>query len=259
VPISQLVMSVDVEEELRIEQQMSAEAAIETDAGILIVAAAAAQSAATAASADCLPACAAAAAAAASSSAGSPPSLPARPPSPTFPVSSAFAVLDHKSRARNCMPLTSQKISTYLQVSIYKLLIDRWRGPSEVDQQRPPSGGDRRQEQAGADDPLRPPFSLSRFFSDFRLDPSRPLGAAVQSHLRACGLSGGLTLSDQLHFTLGQSKLCPRTHARMHVEYEWQRDSRVSRVHTHANVRSGCEGDGDSPRLQKLTSSTALR
>jgi len=144
-------------------------------------------------------------------------------------VSSEFAVLDHKSRARNCMPLTSQKISTYLQVSIYKLLIDRWLGPSEADQQQPSSGGDRRQEQpATAADPLLPPFSPSRFFSDFQLDPSRPLGAAVQSHLCACGLSAGLTLGDLLHFTLGQSKLCPRTHARMHVEYEWQRDSRVS-------------------------------
>jgi len=68
----------------------------------------------------------------------------------------------------------------------------------------------------------------------------------VQSHLRACGLSGGLTLDDLLHFTLGQSKVCPRTHARMHVEYEWQRDLRVSFVQTHAAVRGSCEGDGNS-------------
>jgi hypothetical protein len=67
---------------------------------------------------------------------------------------------------------------------------------------------------------LQPPFPLSRFFSDFRPNRAAHLGASVQRHLRACGLSTELTLEDLLQFALGSAKSArlPRTHTALHLQ-----------------------------------------
>jgi hypothetical protein len=166
---------------------------------------------------------------------------------------------------------------------MYKLLLDRWLGPpirttsatkSAVaaaaatsiagESKAAPSNSSHHAALAAAhafesdEEALQPPFPLSRFFSDFRLNRDAHLGASVQRHLHACGLSTELTLEDLLQFALGAAKSIPRTHAEMKVDYEWQRDQRVRgkqpnpRQTACASARLCCELLILFPLLRKL-------
>ena len=190
--------------------------------------------------------------AAAAGTSAAPRSRPRAPP-PDFPVSDRYLVLDHKTRMANSMPMQSQKAATYLQVSIYKHLIDRWLGTPtsdsiEVKQKQggaaKHSNNGSRDEQkhssayaaaasasasasSSADPSLSPPFPLSLFYSHFSLDPQKPLCASLRSHLESCGLSRDFTLEDLLNFLLSMAKASPQTDREMKVEYQWQKDKRV--------------------------------
>lgn len=183
-----------------------------------------------------------------------------RPPTPDFPVSDRYLVLDHKTRMANSLPMQSQKAATYLQVSIYKHLIDRWMGPPNSntetkmqhtgkakDCSNSSSGQDEQKHSSGypaaasaasstSDDLfLAPPFPLSLFYSHFSLDPRKPLCESLRSHLDSCGLSRDFTLEDLLNFLLSMSKSSPQTDREMKVEYQWQKDKRVSAREAHNN------------------------
>jgi len=234
-------LSVALEEELRLEQAISAEVQVmEAEAQAATVASAPSAAAAASQVEDAAPPAAAA---------SIPPPLAAVAPS--FPVSSEYLVLDHKTRASNSLPLQSQKIATYVQVSLYKRLLDRWLGPpvratGAEEKSRVDLAGLAAAHALEDDEALQPPFPLSRFFSDFSLNRSVRLGSSVQTHLRACGLSADLTLEDLLQFTLGAAKSLPRTHRDMKVEYEWQRDQRFIGCDTYAFDGVWLEGEIDS-------------
>jgi hypothetical protein len=161
-------------------------------------------------------------------------SLPPLPPpaaAPSFPISRHHVVLDHKTRASNSMPSVQQKIGTYLQVSIYKMMLDRWLDGSEEQK-----GDVDMEERKFSDSPVDrilddadlPPFPVAEFFAEFKLKCLEPLSPALQSHMAACGLSPDLSLSDLLMFTLASFKTVGRTYREMKVEYEYQKDKRVS-------------------------------
>jgi len=234
-------LSVALEEELRLEQAISAEVQVmEAEAQAATIAPAPSVAAAASQVEDATPPAAAA-------------SIPPPPAAvaPSFLVSSEYLVLDHKTRASNSLPLQSQKIATYVQVSLYKRLLDRWLGPPVRATGAEEKSGDDLAGLAAAhaledDEALQPPFPLSRFFSDFNLNRSVRLGSSVQTHLRACGLSADLTLEDLLQFTLGAAKSLPRTHRDMKVEYEWQRDQRFIGCDTYAFDGVWLEGEIDS-------------
>jgi hypothetical protein len=132
-------------------------------------------------------------------------------------------ILDHKTRARDSMPSLAQKHGTYVQVSVYKLLLDRWLG-SNID------------DGVTHGPPRAPPFDLHDFFDSFGLDPNRTLGTGVREVLAASGLSPSLCLSDLLNLTLGVCRDLPPTHGDVKVEYELQADGRVRTMARAWNV-----------------------